>query len=48
MKCEQDMRDTDGEARKNSKVTFFYGPLLTDVQVLDDQQELTYDFYALT
>ena len=29
------MQDTTGEARTNSWVTFFYGPLHTDVQILD-------------
>ena len=34
------MRDTFGEARTNSKVTFFNGHLHMDVPVLADQQEL--------
>ena len=36
------MRGTDGKAKKNLKVTFFYGLLLKDVPVLTDQQELIY------
>ena len=36
------MRDMTGEARKNSLVTFFYGPLHVDVSVLAYEQELIY------
>ena len=39
---ELDMRDTAGEARMNSLVMFFYGPLHMEVPVLADQQELIY------
>ena len=31
------MRDTAGEVRTNTQATFFYGPLHTDVQVLEDK-----------
>ena len=34
---EQDMRDTAGELRTNSKATFSYEPLHMDEQVLDNQ-----------
>ena len=37
------MRDTAENVRTNSSVTFSYGPLCTDVLVLDDQQELIYN-----
>ena len=37
---EQDARDTAGEARTNSFVTFLFRPLYMDVPVLADQQEL--------
>ena len=37
------MRDNAGEVRTNSQATFSHGSLLTDVQVLDDQQEPTYN-----
>ena len=37
------MCDTAGEVNTNSKVTFSYGPLHTDEQVLDDQIELIYN-----
>ena len=33
------MKDTDGEVRTNSIVTFSNGPFHTDVQVLADLQE---------
>ena len=40
---EQDMRDTDGEARTNTIVTFSDRPLHMDVPALADQPELTYN-----
>ena len=45
---EQYMLDTDGEARTNSLVTFFYGPLHLDVSVLADQEELIYISFVQT
>ena len=33
------MQDTAGEVRTNSQTTFSYGPLHTDVQMLDNQRE---------
>ena len=36
------MRDFAGEVRTDFQVTFSYGHLHTDVEVLDDQQELIY------
>ena len=42
------MRDAAAEARKNSSVTFFKGPLHMDVHVLADKQELTYSNYVRT
>ena len=41
-KDELDMQDTAEEARTNSKVTVFYGPLHMDVPVLAEQEELIY------
>ena len=40
------MQDTVGEARMNSKVTFSYEPMHTDVPVLADQQELKYHSFV--
>ena len=37
------MRDITGEVKMNSEPTFSYGPLYTNVQVLDDQLELIYN-----
>ena len=42
------MQDTAGEARTNSLVTFFYGPLHMDMQVLADQQVLSYNGFVWT
>ena len=39
---EQITREIAGEARTNSSVTFFWGPLNMDVPVLVDQQKLTH------
>ena len=39
---EHDVQDTASEARKNSWVTFFYGPLHLDLPLLANQQELTW------
>ena len=37
------MQDTAGEVKTNSLEMFSNGPLQTDVQVLNDQQELIYN-----
>ena len=42
------MRDTAGEARANSSVTFFHGPQYMVVPLLADHQELTYNSSSLT
>ena len=42
------MWDTAGEARTNSQMTFFYGPLHMDMLVLADQQERTNKSYVRT
>ena len=39
---EQDMRDTAGEAKAMSYVTFLYGPLRIDVPVSAEQLELIF------
>ena len=41
--CKQDMRDTNGEARMNSKVMFFNGLLYMDMLMLTNQHEHTYN-----
>ena len=40
---EQDIQETPGEVRMNSRAMFFYGPLHTDEQVFGDQLELIYN-----
>ena len=40
---EQDIRESAGEARTISLKTFFHGPLIMDVSVLVNLQELTYN-----
>ena len=46
---EPDTRDTAGEARTSSiSDVLLYGPPLMDVQVWDDQHELTYSSYVRT
>ena len=41
MQDEQDLRDTDGELKTNSKETFFYGLLHMEAPWLADLQEQT-------
>ena len=41
------MQDTVGKVRMNPEATFYYRPLHTDGQVLDDQLELTDTGYSL-
>ena len=40
---EQDIGDTAGEIRTNSKAMYSYGPLHMDVHVLNDNLELFYN-----
>ena len=45
---EQDVPNTTKKVKTSSKVTFLYGPLHTDEQVLDDQLKNNYNSYVRT
>ena len=45
---EEDMRKIVGGAKKNSNVTFSYGPFHTDVHEYDNQLELIFSSFVQT